>query len=134
MPRPRILLSLVVLLVTAALWQWYERRPARMFDVAAGLPAGLAAPEIVLSPDRAWVAYEVYSTAGHSPMTTTHVWIARPDGSARTELRLPAPNERFSTYVDGWAGDKLKVRATLLDQPDDIVLLYDPAAGKWVQQ
>jgi hypothetical protein len=90
-----------------------------------------SARNVTWSPDGRLVAFESFDTAGHSPMTTTHVWVADTETHEMREVRLPAPNQRFSTYVEGWvSGGTLKLRTTLLGRPDDLFFLYSYAAGE----
>jgi hypothetical protein len=90
-----------------------------------------SARNVSWSPDGRLAAFECFDAAGHSPMTTTHVWVADAVTRELRELKLPPPNERFSTYLEGWVGtDTLKLRATLLERPDDLFFLYSYAAGE----
>ena len=64
-------------------------------------------------------------------MTTTHVWIARSDAAEIRQIRLPLPNERFSTYLDKWVdSDTLRIRSTLLERPEDVFYHYRYSTGK----
>jgi dipeptidyl aminopeptidase/acylaminoacyl peptidase len=95
------------------------------------LETGEAGRNIRWSPDGHSFAFEAYDPGGHSPMTTTHVWVVNADGTVRKEVRLPAPNERLSTYLDGWiADDSLRIRCTLLEQPEDVFFVYRSATGR----
>jgi len=65
------------------------------------------------------LAFETYDLEGHSPLTTSHVWVVRRDGSGLVEISLPSPNERFSTQLERWLDDNtVLVRATLLSGGD----------------
>jgi len=100
-------------------------------SLAMQLETGEAARNIRWSPDGHSFAFEAYDPGGHSPMTTTHVWVVNADGTVRKEVRLPAPNERLSTYLDGWiADDSLRIRCTLLEQPEDVFFVYRSATGR----
>jgi dipeptidyl aminopeptidase/acylaminoacyl peptidase len=95
------------------------------------LEAGEAARNIRWSPDGHSFAFEAYDPGGHSPMTTTHVWVVKTDGSEPREIRLPAPNEHLSTYLAGWiADDSVRIRCTLLEQPEDVFFVYRSATGR----
>jgi len=100
-------------------------------SLAMQLETGEAARNIRWSPDGHSFAFEAYDPGGHSPMTTTHVWVVKVDGTVRKEVRLPAPNERLSTYLVGWiADDSLRIRCTLLEQPEDVFFVYRSATGR----
>ncbi|MBI2822857.1 MAG: hypothetical protein HYX74_11600 [Acidobacteria bacterium] len=82
------------------------------------------ARNLLWSPDGGLIAFESYNLQGHSPMTTTRVWVARADGGEVRRVDLPGPNERFSTYIAGWVtADSLKIRAELL-RPEDVCYVY----------
>jgi hypothetical protein len=96
------------------------------------LPPGQGARKGTWSPDGRMVAFEAFDEAGHSPMTTTHVWVAASTGTDLRELRLPEPNGRFSTYLEGWqAADSLRISATLLDAPEDVHFVYHSGTNRW---
>jgi hypothetical protein len=79
---------------------------------------------LVWSPKGTLVAFESYDLMGHSPLTTSRVWVVRATGDAIAEVSLPPPNERFSTHIDGWLDDRtLAVRATLLAE-DDVLYTF----------
>ena len=63
----------------------------------------------VHSPNGKYLAFVVYNSAGHSPLTTSHVWIAGTDGESLSEVVLPSPGERFSTYNPKWKNDDLLI-------------------------
>ena len=95
------------------------------------LETGEAARNIRWSPDGHFFAFEAYDPGGHSPMTTTHVWVVKAEGIVTREIRLPAPNEHLSTYLAGWiADDTLRIRSTLLEQPEDVFFMYRNATGR----
>jgi Tol biopolymer transport system component len=77
------------------------------------------------SPDGKLIAFVVYNSAGHSPMTTMHVWIIRSDGRGAQKVALLKPNERFSTYGPQWrTSNDLIVKATTLADPVEQLYLY----------
>ncbi len=57
------------------------------------------------SPDNKWIAFETYSLAGHSPLTTRKTWIVDSNGKKLQELILPSPYDKFSNSIEGWIGD-----------------------------
>jgi hypothetical protein len=80
------------------------------------LAAGQVASAPTWSPDGRCVALVVSDAEGHSPLTTTHVAVARAGDASFGELRLPAPNERFSTLLEQWESPGvLRVRAITLE-------------------
>jgi hypothetical protein len=110
---------------------WVVSYPEKSRRMVAKFSAEESARSASWSPDGRLFAYESYSLAGHSPMTTTHVWIARSDAADIRQIRLPLPNERFSTYLDKWVdSDTLRIRSTLLDRPDDAFYHYRYSTGK----
>src|SRR6059036_2193445 len=79
--------------------------------LVARLAPGDGVRNISWSPEGRWFAFESYNLDGHSPMTTSHVWLAQSDAADSRQLALPPPNERFSTYVDRWiTSDTLRIR------------------------
>jgi Tol biopolymer transport system component len=85
----------------------------------------------VWSPDGRLVAFVRYNLAGHSPMTTTHVWIVRSDGRGAREVMLPKPNQRFSTYDPRWKNNwELILKATTLADSTDQHYLYNCRTGR----
>lgn len=95
------------------------------------LERGEDARDIRWSPGGHFFAFEAYDPGGHSPMTTTHVWVVKADGTVTKEIHLPAPNEHLSTYLAGWiADDTLRIRSTLLEQPEDVFFMYRNATGR----
>ena len=72
--------------------------------------------QVQWSPAKRCVAFTLANREGHSPLTTTRVMLARADGSGVREVRLPPPDERFSTRLVRWeSGEALVVGATTLD-------------------
>jgi len=140
--KPRLIVAGIVVLAAVAFVvlrrpQPRERPAASVTDagvvlvqggvtrVIAPLAAGEGARNFAWSPDGSWLAFETFDLNGHSPMTTTHVRIARTDGTGLAEVRLPGPNQRFSTYLERWeAPGTLRIRATLLESPDDLFFRY----------
>jgi len=109
---------------------WLESRDGGARRLLTSLGPNESARDVRWSPDGRLAAFESYDEAGHSPMTTTHVWVVDAGSSEVRQVRLPAPNERFSAYLDGWVGnDRLRIRATLLDRPDDVYFLYMHGSG-----
>ncbi len=79
----------------------------------------------VWSPDGELIAFVSYNLGGHSPMTTTHVWVVRYDGSGLKKVTLPKPNERFSTYDPQWKDNEtLIVKAITLPDLSESKYLY----------
>src|SRR5881296_3528082 len=104
---------------------WLVSLPANTRLLVARLDPGDGVRNISWSPDGRWFAFESYNLDGHSPMTTSHVWLAQSDAAVSLQLALPPPNERYSTYVDRWiTGDTLRVRSTLLESPEDVFYLF----------
>jgi len=95
------------------------------------LEKGEAARNIRWSPNGHFFAFEAHDPKGHSPMTTTHVWVVKADGTAPKEVRLPPPNEHLSTHLAGWnTDDTLRIRCTLLEHPEDVFFVYQSATGR----
>jgi hypothetical protein len=83
------------------------------------------------SPDGRFAAFESYDTAGHSPMTTTHVWVVARDSGELHKVLLPEPNRHFSTYVERWTDARtLRIRTTLLDREEDVYFSYSSSTGQ----
>jgi hypothetical protein len=100
-------------------------------SLAMQLETGEAARNIRWSPNSRFFAFEAYDSGGHSPMTTTHVWVVKADGTAPREVLLPAPNAHLSTHLAGWiADDTLRIRCTLLEHPEDVFFVYRSATGR----
>lgn len=57
------------------------------------------------SPDSQLLAIEVFDIDGHSPMTTTHVWVGKTSGQGLQEIVLQNLNQRFSTHFQKWANN-----------------------------
>jgi hypothetical protein len=114
----------LVVLIAAALGCGSRPAAAPRLNLAVGQVA--SAP--VWSPDRNCVAAVISDAEGHSPLTTTWVAVARRSDAGYRELRLPPPNERFSTFIETWeAPDVLRLRATTLE--GDIAARYNCATG-----
>ncbi|HET8547966.1 MAG TPA: hypothetical protein VFL57_08180, partial [Bryobacteraceae bacterium] len=112
--RPKFAMRRVSLLVTLAAGLGCGHRDPAQPQMTVGAGQVGSAPS--WSPDRSCVAVVVSDAAGHSPMTTTYVAVARAGDSRYRELRLPPPDERFSTFLDKWEGPGvLRIRATTLD-------------------
>jgi dipeptidyl aminopeptidase/acylaminoacyl peptidase len=108
------------------IWVGDDRR-----SLVMQLETGEAARNIRWSPDGHLFAFEAYDPGGHSPMTTTHVWVVKADGTTPKEIRLPAPNEHLSTHLAGWiADDAVRIRCTLLEQPGDVFFVYRNTTGR----
>jgi hypothetical protein len=83
------------------------------------------------SPDGRLAAFETFNADGHSPMTTTRVQVLDALSGLIQEVRLPPPNERFSTHFVEWAGnDIVRIRSTLLDTPEDRFFTYNWHTGE----
>ena len=80
------------------------------------LPPGDTPGELSWSPGRRCVAFNILNAQGHSPMTTTRVAVASASAPGFREVRLPPPNQIFSTFVDDWESPEvLRIHATTLD-------------------
>jgi len=110
---------------------WLESDDGRSRRLVTSLGPNESARNVSWSPDGRLAAFESFNDAGHSPMTTTHVWVVEADSAGIREVRLPPPNERFSTYLDRWVDkDTLRIRTTLLERPEDVFFLYRHRAGE----
>lgn len=79
----------------------------------------------VWSPNGELIAFVTYNLGGHSPLTSTHVWVVRYDGSGLKKVTLPKPNERFSTYDPQWKDNEtLIVKAITLPNFSESKYLY----------
>ena len=86
------------------------------------LPCGQGAANPVWSPNSNLIAFTSYNLEGHSPLTTAHVWIVKPDGSEGRRIILPEPDARFSTFSPAWISDKvLQVRDLVLQPGNKLV-------------
>ena len=104
---------------------WSVSLPTSTRMLVARIAPGDGVRNISWSPDGRCFAFETYNLDGHSPMTTSHAWLALSGAAATRELTLPFPNERFSTYVDRWIdSDTLRIRSTLLESPEDVFYLF----------
>jgi hypothetical protein len=114
------------LLVVAAGLGCGRRAPT---EPALNLAAGQVASAASRSPDGSCVAIGVSDAEGHSPLTTSSVAVARRGDARYQELRLPPPDERFSTLVDRWEQPGvLRIRATTLD--GDVAARYTCATER----
>lgn len=85
---------------------------------------------VTWSPDSKLIAFVSYNLLGHSPMTTTHVCVIRPDGSGLKKVILPKPYERFSTCNPVWkTNETLIVRAMTLYE-HQVKYMYTYKSGK----
>jgi hypothetical protein len=90
---------------------------AQPLSISLAVPDGDVAGEVSWSPDRRCAAVVLSNRHGHSPITTTRVAVIEPGVDGYREIRLPEPNERFSTMFDRWEGPGvLIIRATTLDR------------------
>ena len=110
---------------------WIVSYPENSRRMVAQFSPAESARHATWSPDGQLFAYESFSPAGHSPMTTTHVWIVRSDAADIRQVQLPSPNQRFSTYLDKWVdSDTLQIRSTLLEPSEDVFYQYRYSTGK----
>jgi hypothetical protein len=114
----------VAFVALAAVFAACGRRPeAEPQSISISVPAGDVASVLSWSPDKRCAAFTVSNRDGHSPLTTTRVAIVEPGVSGYREIRLPEPNERFSTIFDRWeSAGVLRLHATTLDQ--DVTARY----------
>ena len=88
-----------------------------------GVPPGHTTSDVSWSPGHRCAAFNIMDAEGHSPMTTTRVAVASAATKGYQELRLPPPNQIFSTFIDQWESPGvLRIRATTLD--GDLHALY----------
>jgi Tol biopolymer transport system component len=100
-------------------------------------PGEGVADNFTWSPNSSLLAFESYNLGGHSPLTTSHVWVVQRNGSGLVRVSLPRPNERLSTYVDGWVNDNtLKIRAELPRSEEDshYTFVYDKQAVQLISE
>ena len=84
--------------------------------ISISVPPGDVAGELSWSPDKQCAAAVLSNKDGHSPMTTSRVVVIEPGIDGYREIRLPEPNERFSTTFDRWeAPGVLRLHAITLD-------------------
>jgi hypothetical protein len=94
-----------------------SRPESEPLSISISVPPGDVASAVSWSPDKRCGALMVSNRDGHSPLTTTRVAIVEPGASGYREIRLPEPNEGFSTVFDRWEGaGVLRLHATTLDQ------------------
>ncbi len=111
------------------LWIGNKRNNTRGEIMVLGNQDGIKSP--VWSPNGKHLAFVVFNTEGHSPLTTTHVWISDDTGENVKELILPPPDERFSTFSPKWkSDDSLIVRAATLNPTKEQKYLYIFETGK----
>lgn len=93
------------------------------------------AMSIVWSPDGELIAFVSYNLMGHSPMTTTHVWVVQCDGRDLRKVTLPKPNDRFSTYEPEWKTNEILIfKAITLDDPSKQRYMYNYRTGEIIIQ
>lgn len=108
--------SLAVLAFAALLASCGRAKQTNSRAIEVSVPPGDIAAEPSWSPDSRCAAMVLSNADGHSPMTTTRVVVVEPGSNAYRELRLPPPNERFSTMFERWeAPGVLRLHATTLD-------------------
>jgi hypothetical protein len=112
----RISAALAVLAMAAFLVACGSGTEPEKRAVSIAVPPEDVAGEISWSPDNRCAAVVLSNKDGHSPMTTTRVVVVEPGIDAYREIRLPQPNERFSTVFDRWeAPGVLRLHATTLE-------------------
>ena len=84
-----------------------------------------------LSPDGKLIAFESDNSEGHSPLTTSRVWVMQSNGAELRQITQPEPNQRFSTFDPKWNPDgTLTIRGMTLTSSDGIKYLYDYYSNK----
>lgn len=84
-----------------------------------------------LSPDGKLITFESDNIEGHSPLTTSHVWVMQIDGTDLRQITQPEPNQRFSTFDPKWNSDgTLTIRGMTLTSSNAIKYLYDYYSNK----
>ncbi|MCL5030395.1 MAG: hypothetical protein M1480_15395 [Bacteroidetes bacterium] len=84
-----------------------------------------------LSPDGKLIAFESDNIEGHSPLTTSHVWVMQIDGTDLRKITQPEPNQRFSTFDPKWNPDgTLTFRGMNLTSSSGLKYLYDYYSNK----
>ena len=92
-----------------------------------------AISNISWSSDEKYTAFETYNIDGHSPLTTSHVWVYKVGETGLHKILQPSPNERFSTLDPVWkSNDSLIVTGASIDG-NPIKYIYNAAAGKIVK-
>jgi hypothetical protein len=85
---------------------------------------------LIWSPNHDFLAFEEFNAQGHSPMTTTHVWVAKADGTGCREVSLPSPLTAFSAYIVSWVSPSaLTVRAEIPSLTGEITFQYTYGAN-----
>lgn len=83
------------------------------------------------SRDGSYLAFVVYNMEGHSPLTSSRVWISNNTGVDVREVTLDSPNQRFSTFDPKWvSGNLLIIRAMTLTSPVGQKYLYNLESEK----
>ncbi len=78
------------------------------------------------SPSRKLIAFVSFNTEGHSPLTTTHVWVVQNNGTGLKRVFQPHPDERFDTFDPVWKNDdSLFVKGISLDGEIKQIYIYD---------
>jgi len=102
-----------------------SRKLVKRFDAETGIR------NLLWAPDGETLAFETYNLAGHSPLTTFHVWVVKYDSATAKEIRLPFPNEAMSTLIEKWkSSNALFIRATTSDSVIDVIYVYDLSTEK----
>ena len=88
-----------------------------------------------LSPDGKLIAYQSDNIEGHSPLTTSHVWVMQVDGTDLRMISQPEPNQRFSTFDPKWNSDgTLSFKGMTLTSSSGVKYLYDYYKNKIEEQ
>ena len=72
------------------------------------------------------LTFESSNAGGHSPLTSSGVWIVNFDGKGLRRLTLPAPYSRFSLRFRRWLGPA-RVEVVALNQTGPLYYVYDYA-------
>lgn len=82
--------------------------------------------KLIWSPDGKLLAFEVFKSGGHSPMTTNHVWIVKSDGTGLKEILLPTPNGLYATQLGQWITDtQFRVFGLIPMYDRDVPFIFD---------
>ena len=85
------------------------------------VPSAQGIRTLTWSPNHSLLAFETFDREGHSPLTSTHVWVVKADGTGRTQVLLPPPNSYFSTHIGSWdSPDALRL---ISEVPNESVFL-----------
>jgi hypothetical protein len=110
---------------------WIETSSTRLCNLVTKLPTGYSAGQFLWSSDAGLLAFEVFNVEGHSPLTTTHVWVVKSDGTGQKEAILPSPNQDFSTRIDRWLNTGfLRIRSSLPGRSGDVDYNFQYDSGK----